>query len=46
MYVPGVLRLGVMAPVEALIERPAGAEKVPPVVPEKVMLCGVLILAQ
>jgi hypothetical protein len=36
-----------MAPVEVLMDKPDGeAENVPPVVPENVMLCEVLVLAQ
>ena len=32
---PAVLELGVIAPVELFRDNPAGAEKVPPVVPDK-----------
>lgn len=41
VYVPAVLKFGVMAPVEELIERPAVDEYVPPVVPVKVTACAV-----
>jgi len=42
VYVPAVLELGVIAPVEELILNPAGdAENVPPFVPVNVTACAV-----
>ena len=38
VYVPAVLVLGVIAPVELLMDSPAVEEKVPPVVPVSVTL--------
>jgi len=38
VYVPAVLAEGVIAPVKALIDNPAGALKIPPVVPVRVTL--------
>ena len=49
VYVPAVLVLGVMAPVEASIVNPAGAVKVPPVytpVPVNVTGCAVATVLQ
>lgn len=39
VYVPAVLEEGVIAPVAAFIESPAGALKIPPVVPVRVTFC-------
>jgi hypothetical protein len=44
-----VLVLGVIVPLDALIERPAGAEYTPPLnapVPVSVTACGVVLLLQ
>jgi len=50
VYVPGVLALGVTAPVEASIDNPEGeALKVPPVyapVPATVGVCAVVFVEQ
>ena len=50
VYVPAVLPVGVIAPVEASISKPAGvALKLPPVyafVPVKVIACAVAKLSQ
>ena len=44
VYVPAVLVLGVIAPVLALILKPAAEEYVPPVVPVCVTDCAVVIV--
>jgi hypothetical protein len=44
--VPAVLVEGVIAPVEVLIVKPAGAENVPPDVPVNVTDCGVALEVQ
>ncbi len=44
VYVPAVLVLGVIAPVLALILKPAAEEYVPPVVPVWVTDCAVVIV--
>ena len=47
VYVPAVLVDGIIAPVEASIDNPAGETVyVPPVVPVRVTFCGAIKLVQ